>query len=387
MTTHIMLISGEVSGDLLGAAMMDSLKAEMGGDVSFSGIGGVHMLRAGLESVLPLEAVSSMGFIDVILRLPFLLWRIRKSASAIVRRRPAALVIIDSYDFTHRVARSVKRRAAEIPIINYAPPKVWAWRPRRAKKIAKYISRCLAIFPFEVSAFAELGGPETVYIGHPALERIADARAAQDFRRKHGMSNKRKGRKKIVILAPGSRLVEVRHLMRIFGEAARLLAERFAVQFIIPVAPPVRALLEQELAHWPVLPFKPLWIEQEEEKRAAFRAADAALVASGTVTMELALSQTPFVCAYRLTRIEEWILWRMIKVNVVSPVNLILGREAFAEFLGSAARPAALAEAVGELLSGGAQKSDDLAELWKKTQTQEPPSLMAAKSLLELISR
>ena len=376
MTTHIMLIAGEVSGDLLGGAMMVQLKGEAEGDIVFSGVGGEAMIAAGLESLLPLEAVSSGGFVDVILRAPVLLWRIRKMAKEIVRRSPAALVIIDSYDFTHRVARTVKRRAPEIEIINYAPPKVWVWRSGRAKKIKKYITRCLAIFPFEVEAFAELQGPETVYIGHPALERIASQSEGQAFREKYGIGNQQK----IVILAPGSRPLEIKHLAQIFSEAAELLAERFDIQFVIPVAPTIHGLLRQS---WP---FKPLLIDREDEKRAAFRAADAALAASGTVTMELALSNTPFVCAYRLTRIEEWIFARLVNLDMISPANLILGRRAFPEFLGKAVQPLALADAMSALLSGKADHSDDLAELQRKSQTPQLPSLMAAHSVLEIIS-
>ena len=380
MTQHIMLIAGEASGDLLGGALMVQLKRESEEDIVFSGVGGSSMIAAGLDSLLPLEAISSAGFIDVILRAPVFLWRIRKVAKEIVRRSPAALVIIDSYDFTHRVARAVKRRAAEIEIINYAPPKVWVWRSGRAQKIKKYITRCLAIFPFEVEAFAELQGPETVYIGHPALERIASQSAGQAFREKYGIGN----HQKIVILAPGSRPLEIKHLAQIFNETAELLAQRFDIQFVIPVAPTVYGLLHGLLPQsWP---FKPLLIDREDEKRAAFRAADAALAASGTVTMELALSNTPFVCAYRLTRIEEWVFARLVNLDIVSPANLILGRRAFPEFLGKEVQPLALADAMSELLSGEADHSANLAELQKKSQTPQLPSLMAAQSVLEIIS-
>ncbi len=387
MTKQIALIAGEASGDLLGAALMNALmsalNAEMDKAPVFFGIGGIHMEQAGLEPIMPLEQISFAGIIEVVARVPSLLWRIRKTANAIVERRPAALIIIDSYDFTHRVARSVKRRAPEIPIINYVPPKVWAWRPRRAKAMKKYIERCLVMFPFEVEAFAALEGPPAIYVGHPALERVASESQSAAFRRKYGEEGK-----KMVILAPGSRPVEIKHLAGVFGRTADLLTDllagQFDIQWVMPVAPPVRDLLREKIKDWPV---RPLLIDSEEEKRAAFKAADAALAASGTVTMELGLSGTPFVCAYQLTRFEEWLGRLIANLDMVSPVNLVLGRKVFPEFLGSAVQPESLADAVGDLLSGKADRSSDLAELQQKVKTAQPPSLMAAQSVLEIISR
>ena len=372
MTRHIMLMAGEASGDMLGAHLMGELKG-----FRFSGIGGEQMLSEGLAPLFPLERIAQAGFVDVARRLPSLLWHVRAAARAVIAARPDMLVIIDSYDFNHRVARFVFRHAPEIPIVNYAPPKAWGWRRGRAKKMRRYIRRLLVLFPFEVEAFAKLDGPEAVYVGHPACAHVASKQAVVRFRAAY------EG-KKLILIGLGSRVMEINLLAPIFGKAAALIAEALAdAVFIMPVASERRGLVEEKIAAWPV---RPVLIEDEAEKRASFGAADIALAASGTLTFELSLADTPFVCAYRLRWIEESIARWITDHRIISLANLILGRKAFPEFKGRAeVKAPALAQAVLDLLAQ--DKSGDLELLKAKMKTAHPPSKMAARAVLELIDR
>ncbi|MFL5200761.1 MAG: lipid-A-disaccharide synthase, partial [Microvirga sp.] len=175
----IWIVSGEESGDQLGAKLMRSLKARFGGErLRFGGVGGHAMGKEGLKSLFPLEEIAVMGFSAVIARLPSILKRIRFTADAAVAANPDMLIIIDSPDFTHRVAKAVRQRAPQIPIIDYVSPSVWAWRPGRASKMRAYVDHLLALLPFEPAAHRRLGGPPTTYVGHPLIERLAEIRPA-----------------------------------------------------------------------------------------------------------------------------------------------------------------------------------------------------------------
>ena len=368
---HIMVIAGEVSGSLLGASLMKALRPY--GDFHFSGVGGQAMIDEGLTPLMEIEKISSAGFIDVLLKAPLFLWRIWWLARQIKRQKPDLLVIIDSYDFTHRVARKVARHHKDIPIINYVPPKVWVWRAKRALKMKSYIARCFVILPFETKPLRQ-AGIETDYVGHPALERVASEKEGADFASQFPDQS-------LILLAPGSRKMEIKHLAPLFGEVARLIQKRNPDSvFLLPIAPSRRAFIAHYIKQWSV---KVRLLEDEAEKRAAFRAADCALVASGTITLELALSNTPFICAYRMNRLEEFIFQFVLNLTFASPVNLILNREAFPEYLGKRAKAPALADAMMELMAK--DKTKDLNELQARLKQAQMPSTIAAQKTLELL--
>src|ERR1700682_5930766 len=169
----IVLVAGEESGDQLGAPLMRALKVRTGGRVRFAGVGGREMAAEGLVSPFPIEELAIIGFATILQRLPLILRRIRDTAALVVATRPDALVIIDSPDFTHRVARRVRAMAPSIPILDYVSPSVWAWRPGRARAMHGYVDHVLAILPCEPRVHQRLGGPPCTYVGHPLLERLA----------------------------------------------------------------------------------------------------------------------------------------------------------------------------------------------------------------------
>ena len=287
---RIFLVAGEHSGDALGAKLMEALKAT-GADrglpvLEFAGVGGDGMAREGLVSLFPLSDVAVMGPVAILRQLPALVRRVYRTVDAAVAFAPDVFVIIDSPEFTHPIAKRIAKRLPSVPIIDYVSPSVWAWRPGRAARMRRYIDHVLALLPFEPKVHAELGGPPCTYVGHPLIERSAWIEA-QDPRALAQRLNL-PAHEPVLLVLPGSRASEVGRLLQPFGEAVALLhRQRAPFQVLMPVVASVRPLIEAQCAHWPV---RPVLLEGEADKFAAFRLARAALTKSGTVTLELALA-------------------------------------------------------------------------------------------------
>jgi lipid-A-disaccharide synthase len=347
---RIFLIATEESGDRLGAGLMKVLRQRLGDAVTFEGVGGRAMAREGLTSLFPIEELSIMGLAAVIRQLPKLLRLIRQTAEAVVEGAADMLVIIDSPDFTHRVARRVRARDPSIPIVDYVSPTVWAWRPGRARAMRRYVDHVLALLPFEPEAYRKLRGPPCSYVGHPLIEQIDRLRPDAEEQARRNSSPP------IVLLLPGSRRSEIAHHLGVFGAALdRLRSDGVTFDVMLPTMPHLEAAVLAGVANWAVVP---TIVVGEAEKRAAFRIAHAALAKSGTVTLELALSGVPMVTAYRLGAAEAFVLRRAIKVNTVILANLVIGREVIPEFLQENCTPEKLAQALSELLSDSALRRD-----------------------------
>jgi len=348
----IFLIATEESGDRLGAGLMKVLRQRLGDAVAFEGVGGRAMAREGLSSLFPIEELSIMGLAAVVRQLPKLLRLIRQTAEAVTDASVDMLVIIDSPDFTHRVARRVRGRDPSIPIVDYVSPTVWAWRPGRARAMRGHVDNVLALLPFEPEAYRRLNGPPCSYVGHPLIEQIDRLRPnAEEQARRNGSPP-------ILLLLPGSRRSEIAHHLGVFGAALdRLRSQGAAFEVMLPTMPHLEAAVLAGVANWPVVP---TIVVGEAEKRAAFRIAHAALAKSGTVTLELALSGVPMVTAYRLGAAEAFVLRRAIKVNTVILANLVLGKEVIPEFLQENCTPEKLAQALSELLADSAMRRSQL---------------------------
>ncbi len=344
----IVLVAGEESGDQLGAPLMRALKARTGGRVHFAGVGGREMAAEGLISPFPIEELAIIGFAAIPRRLPLILRRIRETAALVVAAQPDALVIIDSPDFTHRVARRVRAAAPAIPILDYVSPSVWAWRPGRASAMRSYVDHVLALLPFEPRAHARLGGPPCTYVGHPLLERLAQLRpSAQE-------ASRRLADPPVVLVLPGSRGGEIRRLLAIFGQAvAPLGAGPQPPELVLPTLPHLAERIAAATAGWPL---KPRLVVDPGDKQAAFRVARAALVKSGTVTLELALAGVPMVTAYKVSLIEEVVARIAIQVPSVILPNLILEENVVPEFLQRDCTPRNLAAALMPLLSDSPER-------------------------------
>lgn len=390
MTLRLFLVAGEPSGDRLGAALMAGLKQLAGEPIAFHGIGGPMMQAEGLTTLFEMEELSVIGLTDILANYRRLARRVTDTVGAVLSMKPDALVTIDIPEFSLRVASRVKAAAPHQPTIHYVAPTVWAWRAKRARKMAKGIDHVLALFPFE-PPYMEAEGMTCDFVGHPVVtEPLAGADEIAAFRDKHGLGA---GPKLLVL--PGSRRSEIERLSPVFGEALRpVLARHPGAQVILPAAPAVAGLVAEKVAGWPGSPIvlDPRGVASDAfaaEKRAAFAVADAALAASGTVSLELAASGTPMVIAYDMNWLSRKLIETMLRVDTVTLVNLVSDTRAVPEFIGEACRPAPVAAALNRLLD---DEDVRLAQLDAMALTMqrlgrggEAPGLRAARSVLRVI--
>lgn len=379
----VFIIAGEESGDILGASLMAALRQRLDGRVRFMGVGGARMEQLGLASMFPMEEIALHGVSEVLVRLPRLLWRIISTARTIADAKPDVLVLIDTPGFNLRVASRVRRLSPAVPIVDYVSPSVWAWAPGRARRMAPFVDRLLAILPFEPAVHRRLGGPPTTYVGHPLLQRLSDLRPAPGERRPLEV-----GERPVLVVLPGSRRSEIGRLMPLFGETvARLVAERGPVEVVLPAVPRLAAAIRAAAASWKI---QPTIVEGEAAAYASFRRAHAALAASGTVTVELALSGVPMVVAYRLD-IFLRTFKGLLRAHSIVLANLILGENVIPEFLDADATPERLARRLAPLLADSPDRTRQLAAFDQLAAVMQvdggTPSDHAAEAVVETMRR
>ncbi len=378
------VIAGEVSGDLLGADLVKALRPLIGGDLSVVGVGGEGLEAEGLKSLFDYSELSIMGISQVLVKLPKLILRIRQTAQAIVASTPDILVIIDSPDFTHRVARIVRKSLPDLPIVNYVCPSVWAWKSERAVNMRPYVDHVLAVLPFEPEVMRSLGGPPTTYVGH----RLAsDANVLQVRARQLEKPVAKAGMMPATcLLLPGSRASEITRLLPDFGETAKELRSRHPdMRFLLPTVPRQEGLVRQITAPWAI---KPEITIGPAAKWQAFAQADAAIAASGTVILELALAGIPVISAYKA----DWIIRLMhkrIKIWTAAIPNLVADYPVVPEYLNEAIRPGALARWMERLTTATPEREAMLfgfRTVWQRMATQKPPGEAAARIVLEVLN-
>lgn len=346
----ICIIAAEVSGDHLGAALIRALKFRQP-SVRLIGLGGREMVAEGLQMLVPPLHFSVIGF-SVIAHLPAIHRHIRDVSNAVVAARPDVLVIIDSPELTHRIAKRVRKAAPSIPIVNYVSPQVWAWRPGRARAMRPYVDHVLALLPFEPQAHERLGGPPCSYVGHPLIEQLDVLRPNAEE------AARRQADPPVVLVFPGSRVGEIRRMTAVFGEAIGLLKDRAgAFEVVVPALPHFKDSVVAATADWAV---QPRIVVDPADKWAAFRIARAALAKSGTVTLELALARVPMVTAYKVSLLDEVIARIAVKLPSVILTNLVLGENAVPELLQRDCTAEGLANALAPLLSDGPARQRQL---------------------------
>ena len=353
---RLFVVAGEHSGDALGARLMATLNARYKGRIRYLGVGGEGMAKQGLISQFPMSDVAVMGLTSIIPRLPRIVRRVWRTVDAAIAAEPGVVIIIDSPEFTHPIAKRIRKRRPDLPIIDYVSPSVWAWRPGRARKMRRYIDHVLALLPFEPDAHRRLGGPPCTYVGHPLIER-RDWLATLDPAPLAALLGLDPARPVVVVL-PGSRRSEVSRLMGPFREAIDLLAVdgKRRPEVIIPVVSSVRDLVLAEIARWPE---KPHLVENEEDKFRAFKLARAALAASGTVTLELAVAGTPAVVAYRVDGLARHLRF-LVKVPSIVLANLVAGENIYPEFIQEDCDAEKLAAALEPLLRDTPERARQL---------------------------
>lgn len=325
MSPHIFLIAGEESGDRLGALLIAAIRRRAQGQVHFSSIGGAHMAAEGVPSLFPLGDLAIIGFAAIPASLPKILRRIREAADAVISAKPDALVIIDSPEFTHRVAKRVRAKLPEISIIDYVCPSVWAWRPGRARAMRSYVDHVLALLPFEPKVMAELAGPPCTYVGHPLIERLDELRP-KDLEKRLRFADP-----PLLLVLPGSREGEIRRMAAVFGAAVARVVEQFGpIEVVVPAVPRLAEMVRAAVSLWPVAARV---VTDADEKAEAFRSARAALSKSGTSTLELALAGVPMVTAYKVPLIEEFAGRLLLNGPSVILANLVLRENVVPEFL------------------------------------------------------
>jgi lipid-A-disaccharide synthase len=367
---RVFVIAGEASGDKLGAALMVGLKT-LHPAVTFDGVGGPLMQADGLVSRFPMDELSVMGLAEVLPKYFALKARVREMAKAVLETQPDVLITIDSPDFCLRVARLVKA-ASTIRTVHYVAPTVWAWRPKRAAKMAHHIDHVLALFPFE-PPLMQAAGMECDFVGHPV---VADAVATQEQADALGAGT-------TILVLPGSRRGEVARLTGRFGEAIAAIAAKVPdAWFVIPTTVNVHDLVQQRVADWKV----PVTVlpSGSKDKAAWFKRADVALAASGTVSLELAANGTPMVIAYDMAWLSRIIISRMLMVDTVTLVNLVSETRVVPEFIGKNCESGPIAQAVLDVLADPqAQQAAMTLTMERLGQGGEAPGLRAARAVLD----
>jgi lipid-A-disaccharide synthase len=379
----VFLVAGELSGDRLGGALMDGLR-HLVPDVQFAGVGGPLMAAQGLKSLFSMDELSVMGIAEVLPKYRHLVKRMHQTAEAALAWQPDVIVTIDSPDFCLRVVREVKAKC-DLRCVHYVAPSVWAWRPKRAKKMAKHVDQVLALLPFE-PPYMEDVGLRCDFVGHPVVtEPVASEEEVAAFRKAHGIDNA-----PLLLALPGSRRGEVGRMTPTFGEvAARLVHQKPDLKVVVPAAAPVAGLVRELVADWKVAPIvlDPNDVDAETaqaQKLAAFKAADVALAASGTVSLELAASDTPMVIGYNMSWISWQIISRMLLIDTGTLVNLVAESRTVPEFMGPAFQAEDIAPAILRVLADSSEQREAMALTMQRLgRGQEFPGLRAARAVLD----
>lgn len=380
--TKIMLVAAEASGDALGAGLAQSLKERMGAGLSLVGIGGPRMAAEGIDSPFNIAELSILGWIDGLKAYGRVKKRIDETVAFILRERPQAVVLIDSWGFTIRVAKAVRKVAPEIVLIKYVGPQVWASRPKRAKVLADAVDHLLALYTIDAPWFEREGLPTTV-VGSSALHIDMSAADGDAFRARRGISREAP----LLLVLPGSRPSEIERMTAVYEETVkRVKAQVPGLQVAVIAAGTVADDVTGRVAAWPFRAH----LVQEDEKYAAMKAANVALATSGTVSSEIGMAGTPMVIAYRIDNLSYALMKRLVTAKYITMLNIAADREVAPEFIQHDATPEKLAKAVVERLT-----DPELAKSQAKAQTAAlnalgrsgpHPSDLAADAVLNILS-
>lgn len=377
---RLAIVAGEESGDLLGADLVAALKRSLGAPLELVGVGGRHLQAEGLKSLFDPSEIALMGLSAVLRDLPNLARRISQTTRAVVDAKPDCLVTIDSPDFCLRVARRVRAAAPSIRTVHYVCPSVWAWRPGRARALKPYIDHILCLLPFEPEALKRLDGPAGTFVGH-RLTREAGIVAAAEAQQ--GRQPPAQGAGRTLLILPGSRKGEVSRMMEPFRRTIDILVERGSrPRLLLPTVPHVEKMVRETTAGWPV---RPEVIADAEGKWRAFAEADAALCASGTVSLELALARVPLVACYKLDGVARMLRF-MITTWSASLPNLIADRVVVPEYYNDSVEPGQLARYLEALLSDSSMRRWQLEgfdEVRRRLATDRPSGEIAAEVVLK----
>jgi len=381
VTPLVYIIAGEPSGDILAARLIKALKQLTDGRIRFAGIGGEAMRAEGLPSLFPQADLAVMGFAEVVPRIPKILRRLKETLADIEAKKPSLIVTVDSWGFTGRVARKLKESGSTIPRLHYVAPMVWAWKEKRAKALAERVDALMCLLPNE-PAYFERHGLRAVHVGHPVLERRGEMGDGQGFRRRHGIVPDAP----LLCILPGSRTSETSRLLPVFAETAALMSDRYHnLRVVVPSVETVSDSVRRAVADWTV----PALVVGADEKWDAFAASDAALAASGTVALELAVSKVPMVIAYRVAAMTAAIARRLLTIKYVCLLNILVDRLVVPELLQENCTPSRLVQELEPLMHDGPERRLQLEGCDEALDALgvggESPSLRAAREALSMM--
>lgn len=378
----VYLIAGEPSGDLLAGRVMAALRDMTDGQVRFAGIGGETMREQGLESLFPQADLAVMGLAEVLPRIPRILKRLKQTMADIAAKQPDVIVTIDSWGFTGRVAKKLAAAGSAIPRVHYVAPMVWAWKEKRVHQLAERVHLLMCLLPNEPDYFIKAGLP-AVHVGHSVLESGADAGDGAAFRQRHGIP----ADAPLLCCLPGSRRSETSRLLPVFAETVERLSTAFPnLRVVVPTVETVAEEVSDTVLGWSV----PVTVVRgTHERYDAFAASQAALAASGTVSLELALARLPMIITYRVAPLTAFLARRLLKVRYVTLLNLVMDKLVVPEFLQDDCDAARLAPAVAQLLNNEAVRQEQLAgtssALARLGLGDSSPSHRAAAEILRMM--
>ncbi|MCZ2158451.1 lipid-A-disaccharide synthase [Bartonella sp. 220] len=382
----IAVVAGEESGDLLGADLISCLSQQTGRKIHLIGIGGRHLKALGLKSFFNPHDIALIGLGAVLKKLPLLLMHIRNLSKFIAQEQPDCLIIIDSPDFTHRVAKKVRILAPSIPIIKYVAPTVWAWRPKRAKAMRTFVDHVLAIFPFEEKIMQDLGGPATTYVGHHLLMHPPLLTVQSEKKRQSEKEHSAQISLSTLVLLPGSRNLEIRSLMPIFRETIEILVQRNPhLRIILPTLPHLVDEIHDFVKGWKS---KVEVVVGEDAKWRAFAQADVALAALGTVSLELALAKIPMILCYKLDYFSKLFIFPKLALWTAALPNIISDQPIVPEYLNEFLRPGMLARQIEQLLCNPLVRQaqlDAFEMMEQKMKTELPPGVVGAQTIMTVL--
>ena len=380
----ICLIAGENSGDMLGGKLMTALNKISNTPIQFSGIGGERMKKQGLDSFFPISDLSIMGISEILPYIPRLLSRIKETTIKITSGKPDAVVTIDSPGFSLRVASKLKRSNPDIRLIHYVAPSVWAWKPWRAKRMSRYLDRVLTLFQFELQYFDAVG-LDSVFVGHPILQSGAMRGDGIEFRTNNGIPPDIK----LICILPGSRLVEVSKHLPIIEHTLELLSKKNPIfEVVLPLADDVATSVKSVVQKWP---YSITFTEGDDDsKYNAFAASNVALACSGTVALELALADIPYVTIYKMSLFSGIVARSFVKLKYVNLINILLDKEVVPELILENCKPNLilphLVKALNDTEFRSKQRKYFKAALDLITVGGNLPSERAAQAVLEVIA-
>ncbi len=376
----IFLVAGEPSGDQLGGRLMAALKEETGGRVRFAGVGGTQMAAQGLDSLFPIDDLAVMGIFEILPVVYKVYQRVRRAAAAATALRPDAVVTIDAPSFTLEVSERLAGQG--IPLIHYVAPSVWAWKPWRAKQMARYLDRLLALLPFEPPYF-ERHGLATTVVGHPAVEAANLTPDLEAFRARHAIPKDAT----LLCLLPGSRRGEVRRMEPVMAAALAMLAPR--VEKLHALVPTVSTVAEEVTARAKAWPVPATILTDPADKYPAFALARAAMATSGTVAVELAIAEVPCVILYRVGPLSGVVAKLLLKIKYASLINILLDRAVQPELIQQNCTAERAAGILGDLLTDEGARAEQRAACREATallgRGGERPSLKAARAVLSML--